>query len=295
MKILCGIDGSAEASAAAELLAEVAARSHEVLVMSVVDPGTVLPVRQQTLMARRAEAEGAVKSLVSFLSESGFKVTGRVAYGLPGEQLVWASAAETVDVTLVGARGRGRATAALLGSVSDYVLHRAANSVMVVRDHSPADPPAQVVVGVDGSLGSHLAVEIAAELFDSSRCELLAVAATDGNQPLSSLTVMGRWNDPTVGYEPDGEHDPGRGSSPAAAAVRRLRSRGFQVAGVTVSGPARSSIFSQTMDREAGLVVVGSRRSAPMRAALLGSVSGWLAHHCPAVLVAKPTTAGSVF
>lgn len=270
MKILCGIDGSTEASAAAELLAEVAARSHEVSVMSVVDPGTVIPVRQQTLKARRAEAEGAVKSLVSFLAELGFKATGRVAYGLPGEQLVWASAAEAVDVTVVGARGRGRISAALLGSVSDYVLHRAANSVMMVRDHPSADPPTQVVLGVDGSSGSHLAVEVAAELFDPSRCELLAVSVMDGYQ-LSSLSVLGQWDDAN------------------AEAVRRLRALGLKAEGVTVPGSARSSILSQAMDHKAGLVVVGSRSTAPVAAAMLGSVSGWLAHHCPAVLVAKPS------
>lgn len=55
--------------------------------------------------------------------------------GDPGDGIVDAAEAETVDMIVVGSHARGSLGRYILGSVSDHVVHRAACPVLVVRPH----------------------------------------------------------------------------------------------------------------------------------------------------------------
>jgi Universal stress protein family len=53
--------------------------------------------------------------------------------GIPADEIVAYADNHDVDLTVVGSRGRGAVASALLGSVSQAVLHESRRPVLVVR------------------------------------------------------------------------------------------------------------------------------------------------------------------
>jgi len=68
-------------------------------------------------------------------------VTTRLLDGDPPRELLRAAREGDHDVILVGSRGRGRVTAALLGSVSNRLMHEARVPVIVVHAPRGDDDP----------------------------------------------------------------------------------------------------------------------------------------------------------
>jgi hypothetical protein len=100
------------------------------------------------------------------------------------------------DVVLVGARGLGGAKA-VLGSVSDMVVHTSERPVIVVphpmlaAEYSAlADGP--VVVGWDGSAGAQTAFATTTRLFPDRDVVLVSVDERDGDVPSGPPEAGGR-------------------------------------------------------------------------------------------------------
>jgi nucleotide-binding universal stress UspA family protein len=66
-------------------------------------------------------------------------VTTRLLDGDPAHEILRAAREGEHDLIVMGSRGRGRVTAALLGSVSQRVMHESPVPVMIV--HRPHDTP----------------------------------------------------------------------------------------------------------------------------------------------------------
>ncbi len=66
-------------------------------------------------------------------------VTTLLLDGNPAHEIVNAAREHRHDLIVIGSRGRGRATAALLGSVSHQVLHDAPVPVLVVHSRPQGD------------------------------------------------------------------------------------------------------------------------------------------------------------
>lgn len=85
---------------------------------------------------------------------------------------------KSADLVVVGCRGLGGVQGLLLGSVSSALVHHAHCQVAVIHDEDPLiDHPAtaSVVVGIDGSPASDLAVGIAFDEASRRRVDLVAV------------------------------------------------------------------------------------------------------------------------
>lgn len=80
-----------------------------------------------------ADARKILADALNEAAEAGQEVTVRrsVAQGHPADVLV--QAARGADLLVVGSRGHGGFTAALLGSVSHYCVHHAPCPVLVIR------------------------------------------------------------------------------------------------------------------------------------------------------------------
>jgi nucleotide-binding universal stress UspA family protein len=123
--------------------------------------------------------------------EEALKLARDVAKDHPGieienELIFSATAPSLVDLSkeaelvVVGTYGRGALARGLLGSVSSSLLRHAHCPVAVIRDEEPRMPhPAQapVLVGIDGSPASELAVEIAFDEASRRHVNLVAVHA----------------------------------------------------------------------------------------------------------------------
>jgi nucleotide-binding universal stress UspA family protein len=285
-RIVVGVDESECAGRALSWAADVAERHgaelEALLSWGYLDQHGVEPGREFDPDYHEGDAAAALEAIVErVLGERAGAVTRRVDNDLASHSLVAAS--EDADLVVVGARGLGSIRGALIGSVSQHVLHHAACPVAVVHD-APAPPSGRprIVVGVDGS-------DVAQEALTWAVAEARAMGA--------ELDVVSAWHPPYLGAYP---FDPGALNLDAfeqgardvvEAAVGKVDTRDLvappQV--ITVSDtPARA-----ILDTAAGadLVVIGSRGRGGFVGLLLGSVSTQVANHapCPVVVVRDRT------
>jgi nucleotide-binding universal stress UspA family protein len=91
------------------------------------------PYYQRTLsheleVARTVLAEGA-----RMAADAGIEVETEILEGNAADRIVELARLRDVDLIVVGSRGRGAVTGALLGSVSESIVHKADRPVLVVK------------------------------------------------------------------------------------------------------------------------------------------------------------------
>ncbi|MBF6323346.1 universal stress protein [Nocardia cyriacigeorgica] len=210
----------------------------------------------------RREAQRLVDTGVTLARAAGWHAEALLKQCWGGEGLRIAQIAEQqqADVVLVGSRGLGGARA-VLGSVSDTVVHYCSRPVVVISfpllaaEHAALrDGP--VLVGWDGSAGARTALEAAAGLFPQRK--ILAPCVDDG----------------TPSQAPDG--------------FELVRLEGPAGPGGHARGIAEALIAAAS-DHDAAVVVVGSRGRSAALQILLGSVAMATAHHCPRPVMVAPS------
>lgn len=135
-----------------------------------------------------------------------------------------------------------------------------------------------IVVGVDGSEGSRVAVSWVARLAAQLDAEVLAVCGYSANPMLGEAT-----NEEVV----DGlRHDM------ETTWVEPLREAGVRFRGIVEEGDPRILLLAVARMNEADLIVVGSRGRGPLSEMLLGSVAQYLTHHAGVPVVVVPTRSG---
>lgn len=190
-------------------------------------------------------------------------------FGDPGRVLV--EQARGAQLLVVGGRGHGAVTSALLGSATGYVLHHATCPVMVVPGTTAPGPFARVVVGVDGTDCSRTALRWALDAAAGHRCPLAVVHANDVHSIAGLHTsfpeheaIVRQWL-----------------SDEIAATLPDTR-------GVVVSSEAVDGTASRLLLEIAGpddLLVVGSRGRGGFADLVLGSVAMQCTAHARGAVV----------
>lgn len=136
----------------------------------------------------------------------------------------------------------------------------------------------RIVVATDGSHGSRAAIDEGLALADALHALVTFVAVRPAPSP-----VLG---DPYYQRALTKELD--RARAALAEAVSRAEEQHISCEAVTVEGDVADAIVAVAHDRDADLVVVGTRGLGPFRAVLLGSVSTAVAQRAGRpVLVAR--------
>ncbi|TDC39276.1 universal stress protein [Micromonospora sp. 15K316] len=201
----------------------------------------------------------------------GLEVTGEVLDG-PAALLLQERSADAALLVL-GSRGHGGFTGLLVGSTAVTVTAHAHCPVVVVR--SPAgdvpvgSPDGPVVVGVDGSEQSLVALGFAAERAAARRVRLWVVRA---------------WSPEAAGDADEAVAAERAALAESLAPWQRTFPQLDAVVEVTAGAPA--SLLVEASDG-AQLVAVGTRGRGGLRGMLLGSVSQQLVQHarCPVGVV----------
>ncbi|MFZ6003446.1 MAG: universal stress protein [Actinomycetota bacterium] len=207
-------------------------------------------------------------------------VAPRVVRGYPSTALC--EQAEGADLLVVGSRGHGGFAGLLLGSVSHQCVHHATSPVAVVPLSAPMPDSSDVVVGVDGSDSSQIALRWAAR-------EAVLRAAR--------LSVVHAWSTPYA-VAPGGF---GIGTLPVPEVLDESRAMLHALVDRTLTEvgdrpkdiellavddrPARALLERSA---EAGLLVVGSRGHGGFAELMLGSVSHQCLHHARCAVVVVP-------
>ena len=197
----------------------------------------------------------------------------------PGPTLVDLS--NDAKLIVVGTNGRGALARGLLGSVSSGLVRHAHCPVAVIHDEAPLMPhPAQapVLVGIDGSRSSELAMAIAFDEASRRHVDLIALHAwCDGDA--SDL--------PSVDW-PEVKAEEGERLLAGALAGWQERYPDVTVTKVVVCDrPARALVETS---QSAQLVVVGSHGRNALTRTFLGSVSNAVVQSVRVpVIVARPS------
>jgi nucleotide-binding universal stress UspA family protein len=141
-KLLLATDLTEASASATDEAFELAGRLEAaLLVVSVIDPGSLLMpggrfrVRLDQVRERR---ELLAQELVERGRMGGIDVSFLIWTGDPGDMIVEAAVAEHADMVLVGSHGRGAVGRLFLGSVSEHVVRNAPCPVLVVRPREAA-------------------------------------------------------------------------------------------------------------------------------------------------------------
>jgi nucleotide-binding universal stress UspA family protein len=279
--IVVGIDRSAAGVAALDwALSQAVQRGVALTAVRAwsVPPYTVYYPVGTALSDMDAEAQHAALDLAEEMVK---EATGRVA-GADGVQVsavallgapqqVLLDAARDAQLLVVGSRGAGPLSRAVLGSVSSSVLHHAPCPVAVVPEQAGAEATGRVVVGVDHSPASLAALAWAVDEARARGAVLVPVAVRE--QELATPVA------------PELETSECRALLGAAGAAGADAEPAVRVEPQVLAGHASRALLDAAAD--ADLLVVGSRGRGGFTALLLGSTSSQCAQHStgPVVVV----------
>ena len=141
--ILVAWDGSEHAKRALAEAIDVA-RSQDasltLLTVATLQPvalGLVPPVTETDRLNGAKEIVASGTALVP----DGIRVSERTAIGHPGTEILRRAAAADHDLIVIGSRGRGAVSSAVLGSVSHFVLNHGTVPVLIVHDNGGSSQP----------------------------------------------------------------------------------------------------------------------------------------------------------
>ncbi|MGW1059811.1 universal stress protein [Micromonospora rubida] len=278
-EILVGYDGSADATVALNWALDEAERTGRpvrlayvfewVTVAGWIGPGVAPGIWPDETARRQVEELVGTAASDAAAARPGLTVHGEVFDGPPA--LVLEERSAEAGLLVLGSRGHGGFGGLLVGSTAVSVTAHAHCPVVVVRDAAAAGRAGRVVVGVDGSPTSLLALGFAVE------------RAAQRDVPLH---VVRAW-EPAAGGgpAPDGAVATERAALEEPLAGWRETFPEVEVTVDVVTGrPARALVEAS---RDAQLVVVGTRGRGGLRGMLLGSVGQQLIQHahCPVAVV----------
>ena len=130
-RIVVGVDGSAASKAALDWAIKQGARTGSVVEVVTAYYWFPMPIEDVDF---KALAKHLVEDAIFETPDPGspVKIVSKVVHGSPAKVLLQEAAA--AELLVVGSRGHGGITGALLGSVSHHCVHHSTCPVVIVRD-----------------------------------------------------------------------------------------------------------------------------------------------------------------
>ena len=134
--ILVAVDGSIHSELALEQAVDLARSEESRMTLIGVAGPSLSPLVVQQPVVSDAELEEAMRAVVDNAAQTvpeDIPIRTIVRLGHPGDEIYTEASRGDYDLIVMGSRGRGAATSALLGSVSHTVLNNGPAAVLIVH------------------------------------------------------------------------------------------------------------------------------------------------------------------
>lgn len=297
MRVLVAYDGSGSADQARDLVAAIqwppGSELRVVTAYAPYLPGSFWPdelfdpaTPEAVFEADREAAEGRAKTASERIGRPTARVTWAAVNGRPASVVLDEAAAWLADLLVVGTRGLGPFTAALLGSVSAEIVDHATCPVLVVRRPSIE----RVVLAEDGSAGARTAAAVLAwPIFARSRVRVVTVS--DAEAHLGGAPGPGR-----VETALDDRRRMVEAGLAAVDALAKSTAHWLTAAGLATEidvrqGDPAHEIIRAATDWKADLIVMGTRGRTGLERLLVGSVARKVLQHAPCSVLIERSSA----
>jgi len=268
--LVCGVDHSSGARAAAKAAGELSERlrSQMVLVHAVQPPIPAreigMPAASTNFAAIDQMREAGETLLEEIVEEVGADrdLTREVRFGGAAEVIAAVAKKVNAEFVVVGSRGLGSVGALLLGSVSLRLAAQGPCPTVIVPPSAGTIGEGPIVCAVDSSDGARAALAIAAKLAEPLGMQLLLVNAADDDASSSrGAELLAQ-----LAFET------GLGTKPER---------------ILVGGQPAAAIVEAADAHTAKMIVIGSRGRGALASSVLGSVSSAVAIRsgCPVIVV----------
>lgn len=221
--------------------------------------------RRQNLDDIRHAAERRLEEFADALGVSSARRI--VETGRPSERMVRATESLDADVIVVGAHGKRKRLARMLGSTAELVLRTATRPVLLARG-LPTESPRRVLIGVDDSDVTPTVVAWARHVCAHFGADAMLLHVVDSDL-IDAISIAGRRTEVRRARERL-RTDAARWLSQHADV---LREAGIHVtADVTFGDPASKLLVRSTPPR-ADLVLIGRRGAGHIQRAILGGLA----------------------
>lgn len=308
-KILLATDASENAFAAARVAIDLSEKTgselHVVLVGEQVPPYIAEPgglymgansSEFADLQRAKQNVQQRLDEQVGRIEAGGGSVTqAHLRVGAADEEVVALAEELGAGLIVIGSRGLGGLKRALMGSISESIVHHAHCPVLVVRtegDHATSFFPTKILLAADGSEEAELALRVAVELTNQTGSDLDIIYV--GRQLDYAGALVGhQWSyvGPDIGPLPSSQEELDRMDREfLGAQVEQIEAAGGTVTQAHLElGRPDVAIIALGERIGAGLIVMGSRGLGGIRRTLVGSVSDSVVRHahCPVLVVRK--------
>ena len=279
MRALLAYDGSAGARQALELAEAIPWPGDSVLrVVSVIEPimmSTSGPWDRGSALTPELDAaitdyaHETVRAVVERLRASGRSVEGVVLRGRAASAIIDAAVEFRADLVIVGSRGHGTIASLLLGSVSSEVVDHASCPVLVARRATLS----RVVFATDASPSAEGAEAILIRWPIFTGLPIRVVSVADVVRPWATGITPTMYGEALDAYDAELRESKTEHQRIAKDTAARLREHERMADAEMRDGDAAGEIVAVTEQRDADLVVLGSRGRTGLTGLLLGSVA----------------------
>lgn len=281
MRILLPVDGGEFSRAAVDFVASRTTLIGADPAVDLINVQLPVPARAARVVGKSVlseyyteESDKALKPALKRLTKAGLKATAQYRVGHPGEEIAAAAVHDKVDLIVMGSHGRSALKGLLLGSVTNNVLARTRQPLLVLRHRqAPVADSLKVGVAVDGSKYGREAVKYVLRhraLFGSKpEITLLHVVSDFAGAVMPDMAGIA-----LPAFSPDEVRALQKKAFEAAIAPARklLVKGGLRASEVCLVGQAGDELATYAK-KKLDLLVMGSHGFGAFKAAVLGSVA----------------------
>jgi nucleotide-binding universal stress UspA family protein len=287
--ILVRLDGSPESNASLPVARSLAKSSGGSIWLLRVATESALP---DDHAATRAAGQ-SIERIARQLASSGVEVHPVVREGNAAQEIIHLSRDVGADLIVMRTHGSSGLERAVFGSVSEEVLKKSGIPLVLVRPGGRHTTHLRrLLVAVDGSPGGALALQLAAELAQTTRASIKVVQVV---VPIPMQVYAAPYDYQGAAYYDSGWDDDAFASARqyVDAVAARLSGHGLSVdAEVRMARGVAAAIVESAEQANVDLIVMSTQALTGAARTLLGSVADAVvrAAHCPVLLIHRAAT-----